>query len=75
MRPLPAEASARSAEALAYREGMTEDTPDRPAPVAEDWGDFDLTAPSTDETDRGWGEQPDDDEEWLRRQIPPHHGG
>ena len=27
-----------------------------------------------DEEDRGWGEREYDDDERLRREVPPHHG-
>ena len=29
---------------------------------------------TTDERPDGWGEQEASSEEWLRRQVPPHHG-
>lgn len=31
---------------------------------------------TSDDTDRGWGERPDEDEHerWLREQRPPHWG-
>jgi hypothetical protein len=28
-----------------------------------------------DETDAAWGEYPQDSDDWLRQQRPPHHGG
>jgi hypothetical protein len=28
-----------------------------------------------DDTDAAWGEYPQDVDEWLRSQRPPHHGG
>jgi hypothetical protein len=28
-----------------------------------------------DDTDAAWGEYPQDSDEWLRSQRPPHHGG
>jgi hypothetical protein len=28
---------------------------------------------STDDTDRGWGEAPEDDDERLTREKPPHY--
>jgi hypothetical protein len=40
-----------------------------------------LPRTSSDEQDVGWGEVPDGrdggerDEEWYRRERPPHHGG
>jgi hypothetical protein len=31
---------------------------------------------SSDEDETGWGDRPDaDDDERLRREVPPHHGG
>jgi hypothetical protein len=35
-----------------------------------------LPQVSRDETDVGWGEEPDErrrDDEWYRRERPPHH--
>lgn len=42
---------------------------------AQAFGDV-LPERSTDETEQGWGDRESgaNDEEWLRRQVPPHHG-
>jgi hypothetical protein len=32
-----------------------------------------LPDQTTDDTDSGWGEQPDDDDKRLRDDVPPHH--
>jgi hypothetical protein len=35
-----------------------------------------LPEQTTDDTDRGWGEHPDrDDDERIARERPPHYGG
>lgn len=44
---------------------MSESRQDRDEPV--------LPQRSDDETDVGWGDQAEDDDERLRREIPPHH--
>jgi hypothetical protein len=34
-----------------------------------------LPERSRDEDATGWGDTEDDDDERLRREMPPHHGG
>jgi hypothetical protein len=33
-----------------------------------------LPEATTDERGDGWGDREGDADEWLRRQVPPHHG-
>ncbi|MGN6245727.1 MAG: hypothetical protein ACTHQ3_18915 [Motilibacteraceae bacterium] len=41
-----------------------------------DGPDEDLLPDRTrDERDEGWGERESDNDERLRREVPPHHGG
>lgn len=45
----------------------------RPAPAARD--EPVLPDVSSDEQDIGWGDEPGErDDEWYRRERPPHHG-
>jgi len=32
-----------------------------------------LPNETTDETDLGWGDEPDDADERIRDEVPPHH--
>lgn len=42
--------------------------------MAKIFGDV-LPDTSRDERPDGWGDTDERDEAWLRRQVPPHHGG
>jgi hypothetical protein len=52
--------------------------PGRPAPPVADGSDDEdpvLPSVSSDEVDIGWGDEPSGrDEDWYRRERPPHHG-
>lgn len=53
------------------------DQPARPDPVERDDAPV-LPDITEDERDRGWGDDGDSgrrDEDWYRRERPPHHGG
>jgi len=74
----PNEGRARPAEPVASGpEDASEQQPEQEQPVRES-----TVRPrvrrvpeqTTDDTDRGWGERPDEDEHerWLREQRPPH---
>jgi hypothetical protein len=52
--------------------------PGHPAPPVADGSDDEdpvLPSVSRDEVDIGWGDEPSGrDEDWYRRERPPHHG-
>jgi hypothetical protein len=56
------------------RTSETQSEPDR---STQDGRDDKPVIPDVafDDTDAAWGEYPQDSDEWLRSQRPPHHGG
>lgn len=56
----------------AGREAAAEETARRRR-RAQVFGDV-LPEETSDERGDAWGDRDTDNEEWLRRQVPPHHG-